>query len=330
MKLIITGGRQSDSNLSYFNKEWNNGIEGVIFEYDTIDKKIEEKITYKTPEKYRPKKNYSISFKSGSIHDNHLYVTTLTEVLIYTLPEYKLIERISLNIFNDLHHVVFYERNLFIVITGLDLVIKYSLDEKKIKTFYNCYPEIKTWEKFDRDLDFRKINTTKPHLSHPNHVSVFQNKVFVTRYKQKDVLIFSMNGKVLDKIDLNKGIPHDGAIFNNNFIYTTVNGNIIKVNKKDFLIREIIDLNIHENDRRSLGWCRGYEKTDYNNYVGFSRIRPTKFVENIKWLGNKITDKVKLKMPTRIVCYNKDFSKINETINLEDYKMNWIFSILKY
>ena len=50
----------------------------------------------------------------------------------------------------------------------------------------------------------------------------------------------------------------------------------------------------------------------------------------IKILGNKITDKVKLKMPTRIVCYNKDFSKINETINLEDYKMNWIFSILKY
>ena len=135
MKLIITGGRQSDSNLSYFNKEWNNGIEGVIFDDDTIHKKIEEKITYKTPEKYRPKKNYSISFKSGSIHDNHLYVTTLTEILIYTLPEYKLIERISLNIFNDLHHVVFYERNLFIVITGLDLVIKYSLDEKKIKTF---------------------------------------------------------------------------------------------------------------------------------------------------------------------------------------------------
>ena len=330
MKLIITGGRQSDSNLSYFNKEWNNGIEGVIFEYDTVHKKIEEKITYKTPEKYRPKKNYSISFKSGSIHNNHLYVTTLTEVLIYTLPEYKLIEIISLNIFNDLHHVVFYERNLFIVITGLDLVIKYSLDEKKIKTFYNCYPEIKTWEKFDKDLDFRKINTTKPHLSHPNHVTVFQNKVFITRYKQKDVLIFSMNGKVLDKIDLNKGIPHDGGIFKDNFIYTTVNGNIIKVNKKKFSIREIIDLNIHENDGRSLGWCRGYEKTDSDNYVGFSRIRPTKFVENIKWLGNKITDKVKLKMPTRIVCYNKDFSKINETINLEDYKMNWIFSILKY
>ena len=64
--------------------------------------------------------------------------------------------------------------------------------------------------------------------------------------------------------------------------------------------------------------------------MGYSRIRPTKFGENIKWLGSKLTDKVKLKMPTRIECYNKNFSEILNTINLEDYKMNWVFSILKY
>ena len=44
MKLIITGGRQADSKLSYFNKEWNNGIEGVILEYDPKKNLIEEKI----------------------------------------------------------------------------------------------------------------------------------------------------------------------------------------------------------------------------------------------------------------------------------------------
>ena len=55
-------------------------------------------------------------------------------------------------------------------------------------------------------------------------------------------------------------------------------------------------LNIHEKKGRSLGWCRGYQELQSYNYVGFSRIRPTKFMENIKWLGNKITDKVKLKM----------------------------------
>ena len=67
MKIIITGGRQSNSSLSYFNKEWSNGVRGVIFEYDTDSKTIEEKFVYETPEELRPKNDYSISFKSASL-----------------------------------------------------------------------------------------------------------------------------------------------------------------------------------------------------------------------------------------------------------------------
>ncbi len=329
-KLIFTGGRQSKSKLSYFNKEWNNGISGIILEYDTNTKKIVEKINYKTPEKYRPLKDYSISFKSGSIYKNKLYITTLTEILIFSLPEYNIIDRISLKIFNDLHHVIFHEKNLFIVVTGLDIVVKYSLQKNNIEKIYNCYPEIDTWDRFDKNTDYRKINTTKPHNSHPNHVSIFKNKLFITRYKQQDVIIYSMEGKILQHIKLNIGIPHDGLLFNNKFIYTTVNGRIIKVNSNDFSDINIFDLNKHEKKGRSLGWCRGYQELNSSNYVGFSRIRPTKFMENIKWLGNKITDEVKLKMPTRIIEYNSDFSNINNIIMLEKHKMNWIFSILKY
>ena len=96
MKLIITGGRQSNSSLSYFNKEWNNGICGVIYEYDIKNDTLLEKVKYRTPLDFRPKENFSISFKSGSIHKNKLYITTLTEVLIYRLPEYSLEEIFSL------------------------------------------------------------------------------------------------------------------------------------------------------------------------------------------------------------------------------------------
>ena len=39
----------------------------------------------------------------------------------------------------------------------------------------------------------------------------------------------SMDGKILDVIRLDKGIPHDGLIFRNKFTYTTVNGKIIKI-----------------------------------------------------------------------------------------------------
>ena len=56
----------------------------------------------------------------------------------------------------------------------------------------------------------------------------------------------------------------------------------------------------------------------------------SKFIENVKWLGNKLTNEVKLKRPTRLVCYNKNYSKILNEINLEELGINWIFSILKY
>ena len=330
MKLIITGGRQSESSLSYFNKEWSNGICGVIYEYDSEDKTLVEKVNYQTPLKFRPKKNFSISFKSASIFNNKLYITSLTEVLVYTLPNYKLEERISLKIFNDLHHVIRYKNDIFIVITGLDIVARYSLSKKKILCVYNCFPEIDTWNRFDKQKDYRKINTTKPHLCHPNHVTIHDDKLFITRYKQQDVLVYSLEGKIIDTIILNEGIPHDGSIFNNKLIYTVVNGKIIEINKNNLKETEIINLNKFEKKGRSLGWCRGFQQLDDKNYVGFSRIRPTKFIENVKWLGNKLTNEVKLKKPTRLVCYNKNYSKILKEINLEKLGINWVFSILKY
>ena len=80
MKLIITGGRQSNSSLSYFNKEWSNGICGVIYEYDITNDRLLEKVKYKTPLDFRPKENFSISFKSGSIHKNKLYIKYLNAI----------------------------------------------------------------------------------------------------------------------------------------------------------------------------------------------------------------------------------------------------------
>ena len=330
MKIIISGGRQSKSSLSYFNKEWSRGVSGVIFEYDTDSKKIEEMFTYETPKKYRAEKDYSISFKSGSIDNNKLYITTLTEILIISLPNYKLIDRISLNLFNDLHHVVHENNFLYIVVTGLDLVLQYDLIKKRVSNYYNCFREADTWDRFDKNKDYRKLNTTKPHFSHPNHVTLHNNKVYITRYKQEDVLVYEKKGKYIGSIKLGNGIPHDGSIFNNEFIYTTVTGKIIKVDISKEKINKIIDLNKFAKEDCSLGWCRGYNSAKNLNYVGFSRIRPTKFIENIKWLGSKMTDKYKLKMPTRVEIYDNKYSKIIDTIELERVGLNWVFSILKY
>ena len=135
------------------------------------------------------------------------------EVLIYSLPKYILEERISLKIFNDLHHVIKHNNDLYIVVTGLDIVVRYSLSKKKVLFIYNCFPEVDTWNRFDKKKDYRKINTTKPHFSHPNHVTIYNDKLYITRYKQQDVLVYSLQGKIINNIILNQGIPHDGCIF---------------------------------------------------------------------------------------------------------------------
>ena len=65
MKIIISGGRQSKSSLSYFNKEWSSGVSGVIFEYDSDSKKIEEMFTYETPKNIELKKIIVYLLKVG-------------------------------------------------------------------------------------------------------------------------------------------------------------------------------------------------------------------------------------------------------------------------
>ena len=103
--------------------------------------------------------------------------------------------------------------------------------------------EADTWDRFDKNKDYRKLNTTKPHFSHPNHVTIHNNKVYITRYKQEDVLVYEKKGKYIGNIKLGNGIPHDGSIFKSEFIYTTVTGKIIKVDISKEKINKIIDLN---------------------------------------------------------------------------------------
>ena len=60
------------------------------------------------------------------------------------------------------------------------MAIRYSIKQKKILTFYNCFPEKDTWDRFNIKTDYRKINTTKPHFSHPNHITYYDEKLFIT------------------------------------------------------------------------------------------------------------------------------------------------------
>ena len=100
-------------------------------------------------------------------------------------------------------------------------------------------------------------------------------------------------------------------------------------NRKTLAIDEIIDLHeIHRvQDQQDvlLGWCRGLLPLDERRlWIGFTRVRKTKFTENVMWIKHAFRDKEK---PTHIALYDIVEKKCLHWLNLEDYGMNVIFGI---
>ena len=40
--------------------------------------------------------------------------------------------------------------------------------------------QVPTWERFDPEVDYRQVPTTKPHETHPNFVFIVEEDVWVT------------------------------------------------------------------------------------------------------------------------------------------------------
>jgi hypothetical protein len=76
----------------------------------------------------------------------------------------------------------------------------------------------------------------------------------------------------------------------------------------------------------TLGWCRGLSVMDDRRaWVGFSRIRPTKFVENISWIKNGFKQR---RRPTRIALYDLARAKCLREVELESLGLHTVFSII--
>lgn len=286
------------------------------------------KVDYYNPPKHLyPDINPEIKFNAFSVYDNLIYAPCTNEILVFEYPSYKLLQRISLPVFNDLHHVNIIDGKIYVVSTGLDFVIvlnKSSLEpEKYINVLGN-----NTWDRFNQDTDYRKINSTKPHDSHPNYVFKFNENIWVSRFHQKDIVNlynFSDNYLINDE-----GI-HDGKLIDNYLYFTGVDGKVIIFDITSLKIKEVIDLNKIENAKGALGWARGICVRDNVAFVGFTKLRPTSFTKNIKWATKKYMNNF-LNMPTntRIVAYDlKNKVKIDEFVfDLKDISMLANFEII--
>jgi hypothetical protein len=321
----VVGGRLR-STLFRKLEEWQACEQALLIELDPASNQSRTKIEYVSPPEVCPPDSPAVLFKSATLKDGKLYACTSTEVLVYGLPDFRLVHYISLPCFNDLHHAYPTGRGtILVVVTGLDMVVEVTAAGELVREWSVLGED--PWARFSRQTDYRLVPTTKPHHSHPNHVFEIDGEIFVTRFRQRDAICLTAPGP---RIDIAVQSPHDGYVVGDKVYFTTVDGHIVIANRKTLQVEETIDLNTFSAKAtrapgQTLGWCRGLLPLDERwLWVGFTRVRPTKFVENVAWIRNR-TSRHK---PSHIALYDLKMHKCEQEIELEPHGIGIVFSLL--
>ncbi len=320
-ELYVVGGAWRGSLFKKL-EEWHACKKALIVKLHPGTKAAETLVEYVSPQDACPADAPSILFKSASIVDNKLFVCTPTEVLVYQLPNFELLHYVSLPCFNDLHHVCPGGNGTVLVAdTGLDLVVEVSLQGEVLREWSVLGDD--TWQRFSRAVDYRKVPETKPHKSHPNHVFRLGDEIWVTRFEQRDAISLSRPGR---RIDIGVQRPHDGHVVGDWIYFTTVDAHLVIANRTTLKTEEVIDLNAIDNkEQLVLGWCRGVALAGENKaWVGFTRIRSTRFKENLLWAKQGFETR---KKPTHIALYDLEKKQCLDEIDVEPYGIAVLFSV---
>lgn len=321
MNKICVGGGQFRSSVFRKLQEWESCKQAMFVELDPVTKTSRNCVSYVSPSQACPDELPAILFKSVTLRGNKLYACTSTEVFVYDVPSFRVANYISLPFFNDLHHVYPTEQGtLLVMVTGLDIVAEVSLDGQFLRHYDVMLED--TWSIFSRQTDYRKIPTTKPHRAHANHIFQLEDEIWVTRFHQRDAISLRDPSR---KIEIGIQRPHDGFIFNGSLYFTTVDGHIIFANPKTLKIERVIDLNKFSGQgSETLGWCRGLLPVDDRFvWVGFTRVRPTKFQENLNW----IRQQPKPHRPSHVALYDLQSESCVEEIETEPHGIGVVFTL---
>ncbi|HZQ10363.1 MAG TPA: hypothetical protein VFD70_27540 [Anaerolineae bacterium] len=316
--LYLVGGRQrAQRPLSAGNQDWEGYDQGRIVEVQPQTGMWQPRVEHTSPSG-DTQADSAIILQAGHIQGDELFICSQTEVLIYHLPDFQIVARYSLPCFNDLHHArPSPDGNILVANAGLEMVLELSRDGNILRE-WNVLGE-DPWGAFSKQIDYRYIST-KPHRSHPNYVFCIDDEIWVTRFHQGDAVCLTDPRKsiAISTERIHDGVVHDGLVY-----FTTVNGRIVIANPRTRRVEEVIDLNSMHEPGLVLGWCRGLYLDAGMVWVGFSRIRPTKFRENVSWVMHGF----KRALPSHIACYDLNQHRCVMELDIEPMGLGAIYSI---
>jgi hypothetical protein len=322
MRLLCVGGRQKRNAVSL--DESQHFEAAVLAEVDTARDSVRLVHEYVSPREAAPDASPSFVFKAATRVGDELYVCTQTEVLIYALPGLQLAGYVSLPRFNDVHHVrPRADGTLLVASTGLDAIVHVDREGRILGEHPVLPPDRR--KSFDPAVDWRKVSTTKPHASHPNYVFELDGRIWATRFEQRDAVCVEDLGQTIP-IGLER--PHDGIEFDGELYFSTVDGHLVMVDASTRKVSRAYDLRVLARRSLPLGWCRGIHVfSRYDVLVGFTRLRPIRIVDHLRWMAHKLVGEETRSLPTRIARFDLARGVCTAEWNLEGAGMNAVFSI---
>lgn len=321
MTLLVTGGQQRRPRaLGEGAGHWYKYVRGHVLAVDEATEAVSVLHSYESPPSLVADEDPAVLFKQGTlVGGDTLYLATQTEVLVYRYPGFEMIRHLSLPSFHDVHHVRPRESGTLLVVnTGLDQLVEITMDGEEVNRWQVLGED--PWSRYSPDIDYRKVASTKPYDSHPNHVFELGDEIWVTRFKQKDAVSIKDPSR---RIDIGVERVHDGFVHDGLVYFTAVNGVIAIADTETLRVIEKIDLNEIGDDRVQLGWCRGIHVGEDGVWVGFSRLRPTAIRENVAWVRTGF----KKSLGTHVARYDLANRTLLQRISLEENNLNAVFSI---
>jgi hypothetical protein len=126
-----------------------------------------------------------------------------------------------------------------------------------------------------------------------------------------------------------RGPPiHDGVVLDGQIYFTRVDGMVFCLDGSSGEIIHRYDLNSMTRDDAPLGWCRGFDTLGDGLFaIGFSRLRRTKWEENLKWVKHRFGGDGQGLRPTRVGLFHLERREIVAEFDLEAVGLNAVFSI---